>query len=124
MFGAITLVAGGAAYAQPYPNKLIRLVTSGTGSGGDVVSRIVAHEMSPAVGQPIIVANRPSALIGGEIVAKAPPDGYTLYLQGSTLWVTPLLQKAPYDVFRDFAPITLVYTTPLVLVVHPSLPVT
>jgi tripartite-type tricarboxylate transporter receptor subunit TctC len=75
-------------------------------------------------GQPVVVDNRGgSAVIPIEVVAKAPPDGYTLLSFGTALWHLPLMQSVTYDPVRDFAPITLVTTTPMILVVHPSLPV-
>ena len=110
-------------FAQPYPAKPIRMVVTGVGSGGDFAARLIALGVSPALGQQIIVDNRGSGNLPAEIVAKSPPDGYTLCLSASPLWITPFLRPTPYDPVRDFAPVTLVVTSPNILVVHPSLPV-
>lgn len=106
--------------AQEYPNKLVRVVTLAPGGGSDVVARLVAPVLSDALGQQVIVENRGS--IAGEIVAKAPADGYTLLVEGSPLWILPLFRPVPWDAVKDFAPIALAVSTPSVLVVHPSLP--
>src|SRR6185503_14526750 len=112
------------ASAQGYPGKPVRLVTAAAGAGGDFVSRIVAAGLTELWGQQVIIDNRGgSAVIPIELVAKAPPDGYTLLGFGTALWHLPLMQSVSYDPVRDFAPITLVTTTPMILVVHPSLPV-
>ncbi len=115
-------VAG--AGAQGYPNKPVRLVTAAAGAGGDFVARIAASGLTELWGQPVLIDNRGgSAVIPIELVAKAPPDGYTLLAFGTALWHLPLMQSVSYDPLRDFAPITLATTTPMILVVHPSLPV-
>ena len=113
----------GAAYGQAYPAKPVRIVVTGVGSGGDFAARLIAQGVSPLLGQQIIVDNRGSGNLPAEIVAKSPPDGYTLCLSAAPLWITPFLRKTPYDPVRDFAPVTLVVTSPNILVVHPSLPV-
>ncbi len=110
-----------ASSGQGYPNKLVRIVTLAPGGGSDVVARLVAPVLSEALGQQVIVENRGS--IAGEIVAKAPADGYTLLVEGSPLWILPLFRSVPWDAMKDFAPIALAVSTPSVLVVHPSLPV-
>jgi len=112
----------GAAYGQAYPAKPVRIVVTGVGSGGDFAARLIAQGVSPLLGQQIIVDNRGSGNLPAEIVAKSPPDGYTLCLSAAPLWITPFLRKTPYDPVRDFAPVTLVVTSPNILVVHPSLP--
>jgi tripartite-type tricarboxylate transporter receptor subunit TctC len=109
--------------AQDYPTRTIRLVTPGTGGSSDFSSRLIAPVLSANLGQQVIVDNRPTGPIPGEIVSKAPPDGYTLLLAGSSFVLGPLIQKTPYDPVRDFAPISLTTTQPNVLVIHPSLPV-
>ena len=102
----------------------MRLVTAAAGAGGDFVARIVAAGLSELWAQPVLVDNRGgSAVIPIEVVAKAPPDGYTLLGFGTALWHLPLMQSVAYDPIKDFAPITLVAKTPMVVVVHPSLPV-
>lgn len=113
-----------AALAQTFPSAPIRIVTSAIGGGVDIVARIIAEDLAPRLGQPVIVDNRGgSASIPAQIVAKAPPDGHTLLFYGSPVWLLPLLQKTPYDPIRDFAPITLAASSPNILVVHPVLPV-
>jgi tripartite-type tricarboxylate transporter receptor subunit TctC len=118
----LLVLGAGVVSAQDYPTKTIRLVTSPPGGGGDFLSRIVAQGISGPLGQPVIVDNRQVNLIG-EIVAKAPPDGYTMLLLSAILWFTPLLQKTAYDPVKDLSPITLLVRQPNILVVHPSLPV-
>ena len=113
----------GAALAQAYPAKPIRMVVTGVGSGGDFAARLISLGVSSTLGQQIIVDNRGSGNMPAEIVAKSPPDGYTLCLSAAPLWITPFLRRTPYDPVKDFAPITLVVTSPNILVVHPSLPV-
>ena len=111
------------AAAQTFPAKTIRLVVGGSGGGSDTTARMIALVASSGLGQQVVVDNRPSGIIPGDIVAKAPPDGYTLLVTGSSLWVSPLLQTVPFDPIRDFSPITIAATSPSVLTVHPSLPV-
>lgn len=110
-----------------YPNRTVRLVVaSSTGSGVDFGARLIAQPLSERLGQQVVVDNRPGAgtMIGGEVVAKSAPDGYTLLLGVSTLAINPAVyKKVPYDALRDFAPITLFGTVANLLVVHPSLPV-
>lgn len=121
---ALVIACPDKATAQSYPNKPVRLVTAAVGAGGDFVARMVAPGLTELWGQPVIIDNRGgSAVIPIELVAKAPPDGYTLLGFGTALWHLPLMQSVSYDPIKDFAPITLVATTPMILVVHPSLPV-
>src|SRR5262249_52784554 len=105
---------------QNYPTKPLRIVSSEPGGGNDIVARLIAQRISDPLGQPVIVDSRPSSVIPGEIVAKAPPDGYTVLVYNNILWIGPLIQATPYDAIKDFAPITLIATSPNVLVVHPS----
>src|SRR6188768_2028841 len=94
------------APAQTYPHKPIRIVTAPAGAGNDFVARLVAQGLTPLLGQQLVVDNRP-AMIVGEIVAKAPPDGYTLLAIGSVLWLTPFFEDhVGYDVMKDFAPVS------------------
>jgi tripartite-type tricarboxylate transporter receptor subunit TctC len=116
------------ASAQSYPSQPIRIIVPFTpGAGTDVVARAIAAKMGPALGQNVLVENRPGAggTIGSAVVAKSPNDGYTLLMGNtSTLAIAPALYPSiTYDPVRDFAPITLVTTTENVIVVHPSLPV-
>lgn len=115
------------AFAQ-YPAKSVRFVVAqAAGSTTDIVGRLLAHELSSALGQQVVVDNRPGAggAIGSEIVAKAAPDGHTLLLANiSTHGVNPALYaKLPYDAVKDFRPIAMTGSTANLLAVHPSLPV-
>ena len=111
------------AAAQTFPTKTLRIVTSGVGGSNDFISRLLASEISGALGQSVIVENRSSGVVPAETVAKSAPDGHTMLLMGSALWIGPLFQSMPYDALRDFAPISLVSAEPNVLVVPGSLPV-
>jgi tripartite-type tricarboxylate transporter receptor subunit TctC len=112
------------AAAQSYPDKHVRLITAAAGAASDFVSRMVAAGLTELWGQAVVIDNRGgSAVIPIELVAKAPPDGYTLLAFGSALWHLPLMLSVSYDPIKDLAPITLVATTPLIAVVHPTLPV-
>jgi len=108
---------------QAYPAKAVRIVVTGVGSGGDFAARLIAQGVSSSLGQQIIVDNRGSGNLPAEIVSRALPDGYTLCLSAAPLWITPFLRKTSYDPVKDFSPVTLVVTSPNILVVHPSLPV-
>lgn len=128
VLGAITTLIMGVAMsaaAQDYPVKPIRIVATEPGGGSDFVARVIAQGLTTALNQQVIVENRggASGIIAAQMVARAPADGYTFYCPGNSFWTIPLLQKAPYDVLRDFTPITLADRSPNVLVVHPSLPV-
>jgi tripartite-type tricarboxylate transporter receptor subunit TctC len=111
--------------AQAYPSRPVRLV-SGYAAGGttSLVGRLIGQKLTDSWGQQFILDNRPGAgtLIGGEIVAKAPPDGYTLMLVDSVHVLAPVLLKAPFDPIRDFTPIATVAQGELVLVLNPSMP--
>lgn len=117
-----------AATAQAYPSKPIRLIVAfPAGGGSDVMGRVLTQRLAERVGQPFIVDNRPGAggSIGTEAAVKAPADGYTLQL-ASTSEVSinrSLYTKLSYDPLKDLAPIGMVATTPMVLIVHPSMPV-
>jgi tripartite-type tricarboxylate transporter receptor subunit TctC len=116
------LLAAGVVSAQDFPAKPVRIVTSPAGGGNDFKSRLIAHGIAERLGQPVIVDNR-ATFATIETVMKAAPDGYTLLVQGGTVWIYPLLAKAPFDAVRDFSPITLVTSAASLVVVHPSLPV-
>jgi tripartite-type tricarboxylate transporter receptor subunit TctC len=119
----LAIVAGDLA-AQNFPVRPIRILTGGAGGGNDVVARLVGAGLTASWGQQVVVDNRPSGVIPGEITAKAQPDGYTLVLSGASFWISPLfLDKPPYDPVRDFTPITLPVSTPNILAVTQSLPV-
>ena len=118
----LTALSAGPAFAQTYPSKPIRIVTSPAGGGNDLPARLIARALSAPLGQQLIVDNRPTVLIA-DLVAKAPPDGHTLLVTGSAHWIGPLVEKVTYDPIKDFAPITLIDRAPSVLVVHPSMPI-
>ncbi|MGZ5261337.1 MAG: Bug family tripartite tricarboxylate transporter substrate binding protein [Burkholderiales bacterium] len=122
---AIGLTCG--ASAQSFPVKPVRLIVPfPPGGGTDVVSRMLGQKLTEMWGQQVIIDNRPGAsmMIGHELGAKAPPDGYTLVMSSNNHTINPSVYKTiPYDTVKDFAPVTLIGTSPLVLVVHPSLPV-
>ena len=116
----LTICMPGIVRGQDYPNKPIRVVTTAPGGSADVVMRVVAQGLAPTLGQPMVIDNR--GLIGAELVSKAAPDGYTLLVDGASVWISSLLQKTPYDPVKDFSPIMVVAATPNVLVVHVSVP--
>jgi tripartite-type tricarboxylate transporter receptor subunit TctC len=129
---ALALIATGHAgpsYAQSerWPSKPIRIVVPYPPSGPtDTTARVIAPRMSEALGRQIVIDNRSGAntLIGTEMVAKAPPDGHTLLMVTSTISINPsTYKKLPYDTLRDLLPVTMVVSTPFMLIVHPSLPV-
>ncbi|HEX2824952.1 MAG TPA: tripartite tricarboxylate transporter substrate binding protein [Burkholderiales bacterium] len=124
---AIALAATGAAFAQNYPARPIRMVVPfAPGGGTDVIARYVAAGMTESMGRQVVVDNRAGAngIVGTEIVARSAPDGYTLLFVSSPHSVNPsLYPRLPYDTLRDFAPVSMVALSPYVLVVHPSLPV-
>ena len=119
---------GNQAVAQQYPTKSIRLIVPlAPGGGNDTIARLIGQKVTPALGQQVVVDNRTGAggLIGADLASKAPADGYTLLLaNAAVLTIIPHSQrKAPYDPLKDFAPISLIASAPLLVVVHPSLPV-
>jgi tripartite-type tricarboxylate transporter receptor subunit TctC len=125
---AVSLAGLGAGHAQTYPTKPIRLVVPlAPGGGNDTIARLVAQEITGPLGQQVLVDNRPGAggLVGTEVVAKSPADGYTLLLGNvAGLTIIPnVRKKTPYDPLKDFQPVSLIATAPLLVVVHPSLPV-
>jgi len=128
LIGALVALAAaaGGAQAQPYPAKSIRIVVGfAPGGPSDIVARIVAAQLTERLGRQVVVENRPGAtgIIGAELVAKSPPDGYSLYLASQTTHaVAPyMFAKLAYDPLKDFAPVTLVAHNPLLMTVHPSL---
>ena len=121
------LVLACPVQAQNYPVRPVRLVIPfSAGGAADVPGRMLTQKLSEALGQQVVVDNRPGAgsTIGAELVAKAPPDGYTLLMISNTHFVSAALyKKLVYDAVGDYAPVTQVTTAPNVIVVHPSLPV-
>jgi len=123
---AATLVACSAT-AQTYPSKPVRLIVPwSAGSGTDLMARSFAHKLGETLGQQVVVDNRggAGAVIGSEVAAKSPPDGYTLYIGGSvSMAISPALYpKVTYDPVKDFAPVSLVSQFFNALSVHPSVP--
>ena len=117
----LTMWGAGVVCAQEYPSKPIRLVASTPGGSTDFTARIIAPGIAGSLGQPLIVENRPP--IGAiDLAAKAPPDGYTLFVSSGTVWILPLLQSVSWDMVRDFSPITQLGREVLVVAVHPSIP--
>lgn len=121
-------LAATAVLAQVYPGKPIRLIVPfAAGGGNDNVARLVGKRLADSLGQPVVIDNRPGAggVVGAELAAKSAPDGYTLFLGGvGSHAINPNLHaKLPYDPIKDFAPVSLLAQAPLVLVVHPSVPV-
>ena len=124
---AVMLASATAAQAQQYPTKAVRLVVPLVAGGPtDILARLIAQPLGERLGQPVIVDNRPGAggNIGAELVAKAPPDGHTLFMgtSGPISINISLYPKLGYHPLRDFAPVILAASAPFVVVVHPALP--
>src|SRR5262245_58427634 len=124
---AALLACPGAPVAQPYPSKPIRyIVPYAPGGSTDIVARLLAQKLSASMGQQVVVENRPGAggSIGADVVAKSPPDGYTMVTAVTGIMAINqfLYRKLPFDPERDFAPVTQVGSLPLILLVHPSIP--
>ena len=111
------------AFAQSYPTRPIRLVVPfGAGGGTDNLARIIEPHVSKALGQTLVIDNRPGggSIIGMDAVAKAAPDGYTLVMTDTSIAVNPSLKTLPYDTLKDFEPVSLLATAPVILVAHPK----
>jgi tripartite-type tricarboxylate transporter receptor subunit TctC len=123
----LAALAGAAAHAQQYPSKPVRLVVGYPPGGAvDAIARVLAQPLGQAFGQQFVIENRggASGIIGADVTAKSPPDGYTLIVLSGTHTVNPsLYKKLPYDTERDFAAISMLASSAYILVVHPSLPV-
>lgn len=120
------VLAAGAARADDYPSRPIRLIVPyAAGGGADSVARVIAKRVSETIGQPIVIENRGGAgsIIGTELVHKSDPDGYTLLLgQSGPISINPAVYKnLPYDPVKDFAPITMTTAYPYIMVVNPAL---
>lgn len=131
-FVALSLVIGNAqcgaeAVSDAYPAKAVRVVVPfAPGGSNDIMARLIGQRFTEFFGQQFVIDNRPGAsgIIGTDIVAKAQPDGYTLLVMSLTLAVNPSLHsRLPFNTEKDLIPITLIASAPLMLVVHPSLPV-
>jgi len=116
------------AASQPYPNRPIRLISPyPPGGSNDVLARLAADKLGAAMGQRVVVDNRPGAntIVGTDIVAKSAPDGYTMVLLPNSFVTNPsFYSKLPYDTTRDFSAVALIAISPQMLVVHPSLAAT
>lgn len=122
------VIASGAVAQENYPTKPIRLIVGfAAGGGNDILVRVFNQKLSEALGQPVVVENRPGAgaIVATELVAKSPPDGHTLLVGASgAMVINPAVySKLPYDTRKDFVPISMVASFPLFLVATPSLPV-
>src|SRR5258706_9377450 len=125
---ALSAAAAQAQTVAPYPGKPIRrIVTAAAGSGPDITARVVGQKLTAALGQPVIIDDRPGAggSIADEVAAKSPPDGYTLVMAsaGSHAVSPALYTKLSWDPVKDFVPITIVALAPNILIVRPSLAV-
>lgn len=125
-FALSFVIAAGSASAQSYPTKALRVVIPfAVGGSTDVVFRILAPRLSEALGQQVVVDNRPggAATIGMDMVAKSPADGYTMGVANLSFGANPfILSKMPFDTEKDLVPVSLVTLVPMVLSVHPSIP--
>ena len=125
---AILSLLFGADTAQPqsFPSKPVTvIVPAPPGGTADISMRIIAHKLTENFGQQVIVDNRPGAggIIASQLAVKATPDGYSMLMNYTSHAINPsLYKKLPYDSVKDFTPVTLLGVTPLVLVVHPSVP--
>src|SRR5918912_620623 len=125
----ILLLWAALAFAQPFPSKPVKIVVPTTPGGAtDALSRSIGARLSEIWGQPVVVENKPGAtqIIGGEYVAKSPPDGYTLIASGAATFImNPITHKnLPYEGLRAFTPITLLVRFPWVIALHPTVPAT
>lgn len=125
---ALALTAGSLAWGQAYPNKPVKVIIPFPPGGTlDTVGRMLAAKLGEQMGQSFVVENRAggNGIIGGDVVAKAPADGYTLLFNASTFTTAPMTMKAvPYNVVTDFAPVALVAKAPLSVAINKNLPVT
>ena len=127
---ALLMVVGASAgsawgQAQQYPSKPIRMVIAlAPGGGVDTTGRFIGQRLSQMWGQSVVADNRPGAggSIASDIVAKSPPDGYTLLVNSSGITITPSLMQLGYDPYKDLLPVTMAFISPGVMVVHPSVP--
>jgi tripartite-type tricarboxylate transporter receptor subunit TctC len=115
-------LCAGPACSQEYPNHIIKIITAAAGGGSDFIARILAQGIAGPLGQQIVIDNKGTGVLAGEAAVKAPPDGYTLTVQGGAFWIGPLLRKTVYDPVKDFLPISLVVREVNILAVHPAVP--
>ncbi|MDB5867605.1 MAG: tripartite tricarboxylate transporter substrate binding protein [Betaproteobacteria bacterium] len=122
----LAMLVSGAVFGQTYPTRPIRMVVPFSAGAGvtDIMARLVGQHLGAGIGQQVVIDNRPGAggIPGTEVVARAAPDGYTLLMTNVALAVNPYLYpKLPYDAVKDFTPVTMVNSAPLLLVVHPTI---
>ncbi|HSQ04114.1 MAG TPA: tripartite tricarboxylate transporter substrate binding protein [Burkholderiales bacterium] len=126
MVAALLLSFAGSALAQQeYPSRPVRFISPfAPGGGTDTVGRVLAPPLSRALGQNVIVENRAggSTVIGTEVIARAPADGYTILIMSPSYTVNPFVRKLPYDTLRDFTGVTCLVSTAMVIAAHPSVP--
>src|SRR6185295_9199069 len=120
------LLASFGAAAQSYPTHPVKVIVPyGVGGPADIYGRFIAAKLQDALGQPFVVEDRPGAgsIVGSDAVAKSAPDGYTLLVMSNTHTVNEtLVPKKPFDLMKDFAPITGINYSDLMMVIHPSVP--
>jgi len=119
-------ITADAAQAQAFPSKPLRIIVPfPAGASSDLTSRMLGERLNKALGQPVIVDNRPGAgaVIGYELAAKAPPDGHTLLIVYPSFIINPSMRRVQYDPLTDFRPVTQLISLPMMIAVHPSLPV-
>src|SRR6266851_5030553 len=124
-FALLAMLAASAS-AQTWPTRPIRLIVPfAAGGANDIVARLIQPDLEKALGQPIIIENKPAAtgIVGTDLVAKAPPDGYSLLMAFTTHTVNPAVNaRLPYDAERDLAPVILIGKSPLLFIVNPKVP--
>ncbi len=122
----LLLSVNAAAWSQAYPARAVRIVVPfATGGPADIYARFIGAKLQEALGQPLVVEDRPGggSIVGTDVVAKSPPDGYTLLMMSNTHTVNEtLIPKKPFDLMRDLAPISGVNYSDLLMVIHPSVP--
>ncbi|HVJ11905.1 MAG TPA: tripartite tricarboxylate transporter substrate-binding protein, partial [Burkholderiales bacterium] len=120
---ALTLFSGAVA-GQTYPSRTVRIVVPATPGGAiDLIARTLSEKMTASLGQPVVVENKPGASnnLGTDVVAKSPPDGYTLVICASSHATNKyLFKQMPFDPIKDFEPVVYTHVVPLLLAVHPS----
>ena len=126
LVASMIAVLPAVAQAQAWPAKPVRIIVSyPPGGGADATARLLGPKLSDALGQPVLIENRPGSggVIGGDAAAKSPPDGYTFLLDASSHSINPVLQpKMPFNTLKDLTPVSLLVVVPNMLVVHPSFP--
>ena len=128
LLAALAALLMHAAAAQPYPTRAVKIVVPATPGGAiDLIARTLSEKLTPSLGQPVVVENKPGAAnnLGTDFVAKSTPDGYTLVIVASSHATNKWLYKdLPYDPVKDFEPVVYTHVVPLLLAVHPSVPAT